>query len=55
MENAMEEPNPDAIRTVILAVPPEGEPYAPTPPRIRPASEQAKKPTSYNHVHVRFQ
>ena len=51
----MEEPNPDAIRTVILAVAPEGEPYAPTPPRIRPASEQAKKPTSYNHVHVRFQ
>ena len=51
----MEEPNPDAIRTVISALVLEGDPYTPTPPRIRRASEQAKKPTSYNHVHVRFQ
>ena len=54
MEDAMEEPNPDAIRTVISALAPEGDPYTPTPPRIRPASEQAEKPISYIQVQVRF-
>ena len=50
----MEEPNPDAIRTVISALALEGDPYTPTPPHIRPASEQNGKPVSYNHVHVNF-
>ena len=55
MEDAMEEPNPDAIRTVISALGLEGDPYTPTQPSIRPASERTGMPTNYNHVHVRFQ
>lgn len=51
----MEEPNPDAIRTVVSALRLEGDPYTPTQPTIRPASEQTRTPIIYNHVHVRFQ
>ena len=54
MEDAMEEPNPDAIRTVISALGLEGDPYMPTPPRIRHASERMGTPIVYNHVHVKF-
>ena len=50
----MNEPDPDAIRTVISALGVEGDPYDPTPPRIRPASERTKKHAHYNHVHVKF-
>ena len=51
----MEEPNPGAIRTVISTLALEGDPYTPTQPSIRPASERTGMPTNYNHVHVRFQ
>ena len=50
----MNEPDPDAIRTVISALGVEGDPYDPTPPRIRAASERTQKRTRYNHVHVQF-
>lgn len=50
----MNEPDPDAIRTVISALELEGDPYDPTPPHIRPASERTQKRARYNHVHVKF-
>ena len=51
----MDEPNPNAIRTVISALGLQADPYTPTPPHIRHASEQNGEPVNYNRVYINFE
>ena len=51
----MDEPDPNAIRTVISALGLQADPYTPTPPHIRHASKQTGKPANYNRVYIIFE